>query len=63
MIVCHCEVVSDRHIRAAVDDGAASVDEVGSRCLAGTNCGSCRSTIATLLARLLPGPEEDQPAA
>jgi bacterioferritin-associated ferredoxin len=63
MIVCHCEVVSDRRIRTAVDDGARCVDDVGRHCLAGTNCGSCRNTIATLLATLLPGPEEDQTAA
>lgn len=63
MIVCHCEVVSDRCIRAAVADGAVSVDDVGRRCLAGTNCGGCQGTIATLLATLLPGPEQEEPAA
>jgi bacterioferritin-associated ferredoxin len=40
-----------------------SVDDVGRRCLAGTNCGSCRNTIATLLTTLLPGPEQEEPAA
>lgn len=63
MIVCHCEVVNDRRIRAAVDDGAVTVDDVGRHCLAGTNCGSCQDTIATLLTVLLPGPQEDQSAA
>jgi bacterioferritin-associated ferredoxin len=49
MIVCHCEVVSDRHIRDAVACGAATLDEIGDRCGAGTRCGSCRPTIGTLL--------------
>jgi bacterioferritin-associated ferredoxin len=49
MIVCHCEVVSDRHIRDAVACGASTVDEIGDRCAAGTRCGSCRPTIDTLL--------------
>jgi bacterioferritin-associated ferredoxin len=49
MIVCHCEVVSDRHIRDAVACGASSIDDVGRRCGAGTHCGSCRPTIGALL--------------
>jgi bacterioferritin-associated ferredoxin len=62
LIVCHCKVVSDRLIRAAVDDGAADVDEVGQRCAAGTHCGGCRSSIQALLATLL-STEREQPAA
>jgi len=64
MIVCHCEVVSDRGIRAAIADGAVCVEDVASRCHAGTRCGSCRPTIAALLAvHLSPGGEQEQPAA
>jgi bacterioferritin-associated ferredoxin len=62
LIVCHCEVVTDRSIRAAVDDGAVSLDEIGQHCGAGTNCGGCRPTIVTLLVTLLAG-EHEQPAA
>jgi bacterioferritin-associated ferredoxin len=62
MIVCHCQVVSDRSIRAAVDDGAVTLDEVARRCSAGTRCGGCWPTIAALLAALSSG-EQEQTAA
>jgi bacterioferritin-associated ferredoxin len=62
MIVCHCEVVSDRHIRSEVDSGALSVDEIADRCGAGAHCGSCRSTIGVLLATLV-SVERVEPAA
>jgi len=64
MIICHCELVTDRGIRAAIADGATSVDAVAGRCEAGTRCGSCRPSIAALLAVHLPLPgEQAQPAA
>ena len=62
MILCHCEIVSDKCVRTAVENGATSVDEVGRACAAGTHCGGCRPSIATLLATLLAG-EQDQSAA
>ncbi|HEY8524254.1 MAG TPA: (2Fe-2S)-binding protein [Acidimicrobiales bacterium] len=62
MIVCHCEVVNDRAIKAEVARGAATEDEIGERCGAGTHCGSCRPTICALLAALTAG-EQEQPAA
>jgi bacterioferritin-associated ferredoxin len=62
MILCHCEVVSDRCVRTAVENGAVSVDQVGRECAAGTQCGGCRPGIAALLATLLPG-EQDRSAA
>jgi bacterioferritin-associated ferredoxin len=62
MIVCHCEVVTDRGIRAAVDDGAETIDDIGQHCAAGTGCGGCWPTIAALLAALSSG-EQEQTAA
>jgi bacterioferritin-associated ferredoxin len=62
VIVCHCEVVSDRVIRREVECGARTVDEVGACCGAGTRCGSCRPTISVLLATLVT-PEQVEPAA
>jgi bacterioferritin-associated ferredoxin len=62
VIVCHCEVVSDRHIRREIQCGAVDVEQVGDRCGAGTQCGSCRPTIGALLATLL-APESVEPAA
>lgn len=48
-MVCLCHGVSDRTVRRAIDDGAATVDEVGEACLAGTSCGTCRETVLDLL--------------
>ena len=49
MIVCICRRVSDRTIRAAIEDGASSVEEVGSACRAGTGCGMCHESIRQML--------------
>jgi bacterioferritin-associated ferredoxin len=62
VIVCHCEVVSDRHIRDDIRCGARSADEIAARCGAGSRCGSCRPTIGVLLATML-APEQVEPAA
>lgn len=50
MLVCHCRVVSDRTIRAAMAAGATDVNAVGQRCGAGTACGGCVPGIEQLLA-------------
>ena len=50
MIVCHCMRVNDRAIRAEIDNGAETADEVAEGCGAGARCGSCRPTIIALLA-------------
>ncbi len=49
MIVCHCHRVSDRQIRCAVREGAASVAEIGRSCGAGTGCGGCRPEVSAIL--------------
>lgn len=49
MIVCICKRVSDRSIRAAIDAGASSVEEVGQACKAGTGCGACHESIHEML--------------
>jgi bacterioferritin-associated ferredoxin len=41
MIVCVCKAVSDRHILAAVKDGATRLKEVTRRTGLGTCCGKC----------------------
>lgn len=50
MLVCHCAVVSDRTIRAAIADGAMDVEGVAQRCGAGVTCGGCHPGIEALLA-------------
>jgi|AntRauTorckE6833_2_1112554.scaffolds.fasta_scaffold80063_2 bacterioferritin-associated ferredoxin len=49
MIVCHCEVVSDRDIRAAIDDGAHDRMSVADRCGAGRHCLGCAPSVEALL--------------
>jgi len=50
MIACHCEVVSERVIRATVMAGAACPAEVADLCGAGSACGGCHETIERLIA-------------
>ncbi len=49
-LVCSCMNVGRNKIIATVAAGAATVEEVGARTSAGTNCGSCKSEIADLIA-------------
>lgn len=49
MIVCVCHGVRCSKVRAAIRDGAATVDEVGEACGAGTDCGSCQELIEDLI--------------
>lgn len=41
MIICVCKAVSDRHIRSAVKDGAASLRDLTRELGVGTCCGKC----------------------
>ena len=50
MIVCLCVGVTDRNIRKLAAEGATTVEEVGRRCRAGTDCGACVATIACVIA-------------
>ena len=62
VIVCHCEVVSDRAINRHCDQGAVTADDIAERCGAGARCGSCRPTIVALLSTRVVT-ERAQPAA
>lgn len=50
MIVCHCKVVSDRDIDAAIAAGAQEVCALASACGAATDCGGCLPTVRRMLA-------------
>ena len=52
-IVCSCFQVGCNQIAEAARQGAGSVKAIGEQLGAGTNCGSCRSEIQTLLDTLL----------
>ena len=49
MILCVCKGVSDKRVRALVDDGCETDRQVGSRCSAGTDCGICVRAIRDLI--------------
>lgn len=51
MIVCHCARVTDRDIRAAIEQGAHTVSAVVKSTGAGRCCAPCRDEIRTLLSR------------
>ncbi len=51
MIVCHCHGVSDRAIRAAVQEGARTRRQVARACHAGRACGGCRPVIHEIIER------------
>jgi assimilatory nitrate reductase catalytic subunit len=48
--VCACFGVGANTIRDAIKSGCRSIEGVGSKLKAGTNCGSCRPEIARLIA-------------
>ena len=49
MIICHCKVVNDAAIRAAVDSGAATLAQVCRDTGAGTDCGGCVFTVKAIV--------------
>ncbi len=50
MWVCLCKAVNDRQIRAAINDGARSPEEIAARCRATTGCGGCLPLVCRMLA-------------
>jgi bacterioferritin-associated ferredoxin len=50
MYVCLCLGVTDHEIRETIAEGASSADEVMYCTGAGSRCGSCRSTVAAIVA-------------
>lgn len=48
-IVCSCFSVGVNQIAASVADGCRSVGDVGEKLRAGTNCGSCRQEIRSII--------------
>ena len=50
MWVCHCHAVTDKHVREAIDAGAADETQIGRLCGAGTGCGSCHEELRRLCA-------------
>ncbi|HET7305120.1 MAG TPA: (2Fe-2S)-binding protein [Segeticoccus sp.] len=49
MIICHCEVVTDRDVRDALDQGAGTLAEACRATGAGQSCGGCVFSVKALL--------------
>ena len=49
MIVCSCKGLNERAIQAVIREGACSVQEIGRRCGAGTDCGCCRGMLREMI--------------
>src|SRR5882757_2404992 len=59
-LVCSCFGIGQHQISAEIKKGAASVEDVGRRLKAGTNCGACKPEISMLLRGAAVG--DSQPA-
>lgn len=55
-LVCLCHGVNERRVRREIDHGATSIEEIAERCLAGSCCQSCHTTLDELLAERCPQP-------
>jgi NAD(P)H-nitrite reductase large subunit len=51
-IACSCHGVRDAAVADAIDAGAASIDDIGEHCRAGSTCGGCHPTLEALLDEL-----------
>jgi len=49
MIVCLCRGVSSETVREVVAQGALTVEAVGRRCGAGTDCGGCHAHLEMMI--------------
>ncbi|HTU37139.1 MAG TPA: (2Fe-2S)-binding protein [Acidimicrobiales bacterium] len=49
MYVCHCKVISDRTVNAAIASGAQTVADITSRCTAGGGCGGCHRLLQAMI--------------
>jgi len=48
-LVCSCFRIGEHQIRAAIAEGADTVEALGDELRCGTNCGSCKSELAAIL--------------
>ena len=49
MLVCLCHPTSDSEVREHARAGAATVEELGRSCGAGTGCGACHRQLGEML--------------
>jgi bacterioferritin-associated ferredoxin len=63
MYICLCRVVTRKVIEAVIEGGSRTVEEVGRRSGAGTDCGKCQRSIERLLQLEAQNREASQPAS
>jgi bacterioferritin-associated ferredoxin len=51
MYVCVCKAVTKKSVECAIEDGAATREEVTKACGAGGDCGSCHRYIEKMIER------------
>ena len=51
MIICHCAVVSDRDVVAAVENGARTLSQVCRTTSAAQDCGGCIFAVKATMCR------------
>lgn len=51
MFICVCQAVTERDIDRALDEGAATLDQLKHRLEVATSCGCCADTVRDRLAR------------
>jgi bacterioferritin-associated ferredoxin len=49
MYVCICRAVTEQEVKAAIEEGAKTVEAVTAACCAGDDCGACHETIEGLI--------------
>ncbi len=54
MIVCQCEVVTDRQVVGAITEGAETLGQLCRLTRAGTGCGRCVPTLKALMCEACP---------
>jgi bacterioferritin-associated ferredoxin len=62
VLVCHCRVVSDRQLDAAISAGAHDARALVRATHAGTGCGGCLSSLRARIEQAL-APDTAAPAA
>jgi bacterioferritin-associated ferredoxin len=65
VIVCHCQAVSDRTLRASIREGATTLEALREATGAAGCCGGCEPTVAHILGQELAGegPSSVRPAS
>lgn len=63
MLVCHCKVVNEAHVREVIANGAEDEADVAAACGAGTGCGGCVPVVCRLLRECAEARLGDEPAA